>query len=133
MSVVRDCSGCAAGNHPAHREHEGLDGVLGGVSCPCTGDCAERAAAASAKVIEALGWTDGAATSTSPSAGPSETVLDLVAEIENVARRARSKLSRGFSGAVSFRDQAVADALDEIRDLAQQALAADHAQPATTD
>jgi hypothetical protein len=47
MSYPRDCSGCAVGAHHRHNPDEGvMPGLIGGFYCNCTGDCADRFAAA---------------------------------------------------------------------------------------
>lgn len=47
MSFPADCLSCVAGKHEGHNSKEGTrPGLIGGTVCNCTGDCAERAAAA---------------------------------------------------------------------------------------
>ncbi len=47
MSIAADCPSCMTGNHGGHvRDWNIIQGIIGGSYCPCTGDCAERAAAA---------------------------------------------------------------------------------------
>ena len=46
MSANFDCPGCEDGQHDRHDAAWGTrPGLLGGVSCSCRGDCAERHAA----------------------------------------------------------------------------------------
>lgn len=52
MSYPADCPACIAGDHNGHDAAHGTrKGLIGGNYCACTGDCAERAAAAFAKAF----------------------------------------------------------------------------------
>jgi len=44
LVLLHDCIACQHGDHSEHVEHPEVApaGMMGGWSCPCTGDCAER-------------------------------------------------------------------------------------------
>jgi hypothetical protein len=44
MVFLGDCQACQWGDHAGHDPHPQVppEGMIGGWSCPCAGDCAER-------------------------------------------------------------------------------------------
>jgi hypothetical protein len=43
MAALRDCPGCAWGDHEKHDPQHGvIPGLIGGSVCVCSGDCPER-------------------------------------------------------------------------------------------
>lgn len=55
MSALADCPGCSQGDHSQHRAGWNVrPGVLGGSSCNCSGDCAQRHDAATERLLYAI-------------------------------------------------------------------------------